>query len=147
MIRPLDAPPAGDGEVRLFSPTDPRWYRAYATLASAPGPTIETLKLLLSLIAPEARGFVAYGRDRTPAAAALAVVCGEVAVFLNVVTDRARRRQGFGRAAMTAALGWSREAGARLAAIQVISDNAAAIGLYEGLGFGEHYRYHYRRPA
>ena len=99
------------------------------------------------LIAPEAKGFVAYGRDGTPAAAALAVVSGGIGVYLNVVTDRARRRQGHGEAVMQAALAWTRENGARHAALQVVADNDAAGALYAKLGFAERYRYHYRRPA
>jgi len=137
----------GSGDVRPFAPTDPRWYRAQTALSGASAQTVETLKALVGLIAPEAKGFVAYGRDRTPAAAALAVVAGEIGIYLNVVTDKARRRQGFGRVVMNAALAWSVENGARMAAIQVVSDNDPAIGLYEGLGFAEQYRYHYRRPA
>ncbi|MBN9057750.1 MAG: GNAT family N-acetyltransferase, partial [Rhizobiales bacterium] len=108
---------------------------------------VETLKILLGLVAPEARGIVCYAPDGTPAAAALAVNACGIGVFLNVVTDRARRRQGYGASVMRAALGWTLENGATAAAIQVTSENAAAIALYEGLGFVEQYRYHYRRPA
>ena len=93
--------------------------------------------ILLGLIAPEAKGFVAYGRDGTPAAAALAVVSGGIGVYLNVVTDRARRRQSHGEAVMQA----------RHAALQVVADNDAAGAHYAKLGFTERYRYHYRRPA
>lgn len=134
------------GDIRLLNPGDPRWYRAQAGLAGYDARTVETLRTLLSLIAVETKGIVVYGRDGTPAAAALAVNANGIAVFLNVVTDRARRRQGFGRLAMQAALAWTAERGARFAAIQVVADNAPAGGLYEGLGFAEQYRYHYRRP-
>jgi ribosomal protein S18 acetylase RimI-like enzyme len=137
--------PAGD--VRFFNPTDPRWYRAQSTLSQSTGKTVETLKILLGLIAPEARGVVAYAPDGTPAAAALAVNAGGIGIYLNVVTDRTKRRQGYGATVMRAALRWTMENGARAAAIQVTSDNDPAIRLYESLGFVEQYRYHYRSPA
>lgn len=135
------------GDIRYFNPMDPRWYRAQSVLSQASAKEIETLKILLGLIAPEARGIVCYAPDGTPAAAALAVNACGIGVFLNVVTDRTRRRQGYGASVMRAALGWTIENGATAAAIQVTSENAPAIALYEGLGFVEQYRYHYRRPA
>ena len=134
-------------DIRPFPPGDPRWYRVQSSLAGYAPAGVETLKILLGLIAPEAMGFVAYGRDGTPAAAALAVVSGGIGVYLNVVTDRARRRQGHGEAVMQAALAWTRENGARHAALQVVADNDAGGALYAKLGFVERYRYHYRRPA
>lgn len=146
LAMPLAAVAVPDGDVRLFNPGDPRWYRAEAGLAGYDARAVETLRTLLALIAPESKGFVVHGRDGTPAAAALAVNAGGIGVFLNVVADRTRRRQGFGRAVMQAALGWTHERGARYAALQVGSDNASAIALYESLGFVECYRYHYRRP-
>ncbi|BCP55116.1 acetyltransferase [Kaistia sp. 32K] len=138
---------ARTGDVRFFNPTDPRWFRAQTALSAASAKTVEILKTLLGLIAPEARGIVAYAPDGTPAAAALAVNAGGIGVFLNVVTDKTKRRQGYGAAVMRAALGWTVENGARYAAIQVTTENEPAIRLYEGLGFVEQYRYHYRRPA
>jgi ribosomal protein S18 acetylase RimI-like enzyme len=138
---------AREGDVRFFDPTDPRWFRAQTALSAASGRTVEILKTLLGLIAPEARGIVAYAQDGTPAATALAVNAGGIGVYLNVVTDKTKRRQGHARRAMQAALGWTIENGAQYAAIQVTSDNDGAIRLYEDLGFVEQYRYHYRRPA
>lgn len=134
------------GDVRAFSPSDPRWYRVHAGLSQYSPATVEILKTLLGLIAPEAKAFVVYGREGSPVAAALAVVAGEIGVYLNVVTDRTRRRQGHGEAVMRAALAWTRERGARHAAIQVLSNNEPAVALYTKLGFLEQYRYHYRRP-
>jgi ribosomal protein S18 acetylase RimI-like enzyme len=138
---------AREGDVRFFDPTDPRWFRAQTAMSAVSGKTVEMLKTLLGLIAPEARGIVAYAQDGTPAATALAVNAGGIAVILNVVTDRMKRRQGHARRAMLAALAWAVENGARHAALQVGTDNEAAIRLYEELGFAEQYRYHYRRPA
>ena len=77
----------------------------------------------------------------------MAVNAAGIGVFHNVVTRAERRGQGFGGAAMRAALNWTREAGAELAVLQVVSDNEPAAGLYHSLGFAEVYRYHYRQPA
>lgn len=135
------------GDVRVFPPTDPRWYRAQSSLSQYPAATVESLKTLLGLIASESKGFVAYSREGTPSASALAVVAGEIGVYLNVIVDRARRRQGHGEAVMRAALKWTKDRGARFAAIQVVASNEPAIRLYEKLGFEHRYGYHYRRPA
>lgn len=137
----------GRSEIRAFSPSDPRWYRVQAALSQYKPATVDTLKTIVGLIAPEARAFVAYSREGAPVAAALAVVSGGIGIYLNVVTDRARRRQGHGEAVMQAALKWTYDHGARHAAIQVVSQNEATIGLYSKLGFVEQYRYHYRRPT
>lgn len=143
----LAAPPVpAEGDVRWLNPGDPRWYRAEASLSGFDARTIETLKTLLSLIAYESKGIVVHGRDGTPAAAALAVNAGGIGIYNTVVVDKARRRQGLGSALMRAALAWTYEKGATAAAIQVVSNNAPAIALYERLGFVEQYRYHYRRP-
>ena len=53
------------------------------------------------------------------------------------------RRQGLASAVMRALLGWAAERGATTAYLQVLADNAAALGLYERLGFTEHHRYRY----
>jgi ribosomal protein S18 acetylase RimI-like enzyme len=42
---------------------------------------------------------------------------------------------------------WGRGQGAQWAQLQVREPNAAARGLYEGLGFQALYGYHYRLPA
>jgi ribosomal protein S18 acetylase RimI-like enzyme len=133
-------------EIRAFDPADPRWCRVQATLGGASPQDAETMKTLYGLIAPEAKGLVVYDRG-TPAAAALAVNAGGIGVYLNVVTDRARRRRGHGAAAMRAALDWTARSGASIAAIQVQADNEPALALYRSLGFAERYRYHYRSPA
>ncbi|KAB2945179.1 MAG: GNAT family N-acetyltransferase, partial [Rhizobiaceae bacterium] len=51
------------------------------------------------------------------------------------------------RRTILAALRWARLKGARRAWLQVEASNLPAFGLYRDLGFGEVYRYHYRRPG
>ena len=58
------------------------------------------------------------------------------------VADDARRR-GLGRAVCEALLGWATGRGATRAYVQVVVENAAAIGLYESMGFTEHHRSRY----
>lgn len=70
-------------------------------------------------------------------------------VVLNLVaTGATHRRRGYSRACLSAILGWARRAGATAACLQVVSTNAPAIALYQGLGFTQElYRYHYRHRA
>jgi GNAT superfamily N-acetyltransferase len=55
----------------------------------------------------------------------------------------AHRRQGLGLAVMDALLEWGAERGATTAYLQVLGQNAAAIALYERLGFTTHHAYRY----
>ena len=54
-----------------------------------------------------------------------------------------QRRQGLGLAVMAALLEWGAERGATTAYLQVLGQNAAAISLYERLGFTTHHAYRY----
>ena len=65
---------------------------------------------------------------------------GLVGLFCLAV-DPARRRNGLGTAMVRALLAGSR---ANIAYLQVEERNAAAVGLYGRLGFGEAYRYCHR---
>lgn len=60
-----------------------------------------------------------------------------------VHTDPARRRQGLAVAVMAELLDWGASRGATTAYLQVREDNAAALGLYERLGFATHHTYRY----
>jgi GNAT superfamily N-acetyltransferase len=68
---------------------------------------------------------------------------GWLGIF-NVSVVPAHQRRGVGRALMLALAERARRRGARQAYLQVVADNAAAVGLYTGLGFREAYRYWYR---
>ena len=68
---------------------------------------------------------------------------GWLGIF-NVSVAPDRQRQGFGRALMHRLIAQARRHGARQSYLQVVAENAAAVGLYTGLGFREAYRYWYR---
>lgn len=61
-------------------------------------------------------------------------VLGEMEV-LTLAVDPAARRQGVGRALMTAALAIARGEGAEACFLEVAADNPGAEALYAGLGF------------
>jgi ribosomal protein S18 acetylase RimI-like enzyme len=132
---------------RVSDATDPNWIEGLGALIGANPRDLGTLTQILNLIALRAAGILIRDQAGDPVAAAMAVNANGIGVFHNVVTRVDARGQGYGRAAMNAALNWTREAGATHAALQVVSDNAPAVNLYGSLGFTEAYRYHYRSPS
>lgn len=147
MVQPL----ADEFEVRakttLHDPRDPGWFEVQGAMSGYNRHTLGILKQILDAVAHENCGVFAHDEDGTPLAAGLATVANGIGVFLNVVTRPDARGKGYGRAVMSAALNWTRQAGATSAALQVLGINATAIGLYTSLGFTQAYDYHYRRPA
>ncbi|MFE2874669.1 GNAT family N-acetyltransferase [Streptomyces roseus] len=73
------------------------------------------------------------------------VVDGRWAGFAAVEVDPRHRRGGLGTAVMAVLAGRALEEGASAAWLQVEADNAAALALYEGLGFATHHAYHHFR--
>lgn len=86
-------------------------------------------------------GFVAVDGE----AAGLAVVDGSWLGLFEIVVHPDKRREGLGGAVTRSLLGWGHAHGATSAYLQVVADNLAAIGLYEGIGFERLYSYWYRR--
>lgn len=84
-------------------------------------------------VGDRARGVAAYDRDWVG--------------FRGIEVAPEHRRQGLGLAVLAALLEWGAERGATTAYLQVLGDNAAALGLYEGLGFTTHHAYRYLAPA
>ncbi|MDQ2632958.1 MAG: GNAT family N-acetyltransferase [Pseudomonadota bacterium] len=102
------------------------------------------LSEIIGAIQPEAGLFV-LEQDDKPLATAICVHDGNLAGLFEVATAAAERGKGHGRRLILSALKWARLRGARQAWLQVEADNFAARRLYDTLGFGEIYRYSYRR--
>lgn len=130
----------------LFDPRDRQWHAAQAEMSGYSEHDAESVRLILDRVACDQRGVLAYDANGVPAAAVLVAVANGISIYGNVVTRASHRGQGFARAAMDAAIAWSRDAGAVTAAIQVAADNTPAIKLYTSLGFSPAYDYHYRKP-
>lgn len=78
-------------------------------------------------------GFVVRAED--PAGVLICRTVAGEAEILTVGVAPWARRQGIGRALMTAAIGVARETGAEAMFLEVDVANAAAVALYERLGF------------
>ncbi len=103
------------------------------------------LSEIIGAIQPETGLFVLESQG-TPAASAICVHEGDLAGLFEIATHPAQRGKGFARRIVLSALKWARLRGARQAWLQVEAANRPARRLYEAIGFGEVYRYHYRRP-
>jgi ribosomal protein S18 acetylase RimI-like enzyme len=77
------------------------------------------------------------------ACAQYAIESGLVGLY-DVFTAPAARGQGLSRCLCAGLLARAREQGARIAYLQVDSDNHAARAVYRRLGFSDGYAYHYR---
>lgn len=91
------------------------------------------------------RAFAEIRIDGELAARGRAAIEGDLAAVSGIGTLPRFRRQGMGGRIMASLEAWAAEAGAKRIALQVEADNEAALALYGRQGFGERYRYHYRR--
>lgn len=139
-----DLPPAPDvGTVTLADQATESWLAAFCALNTVAARHQPTMAQMLARIVP-ARCFLALEQEGAVVAVGLAVAeRGWVGLF-DLVTAVAWRNRGLGRQVILRLLHWGRAQGARQAYLQVMSDNAPALHLYETLGFREAYPYWYR---
>lgn len=130
--------------VRLTREPDEAWLSRYQRF-STPGPHV--LRVLgsgpavwFATVAGEAGG-------EAPAAIGRCVVDGRWAGFMAVEVAPEHRRRGLATSAMAALARRALDGGASAAWLQVEEDNEGARGLYDGMGFAAHHRYHHFRPA
>jgi ribosomal protein S18 acetylase RimI-like enzyme len=100
--------------------------------------------IVRSILMPAA--FATACRDGAPIGFGLAVRERGMVGLFDIVISPAARGRGYGRAIMQALMAWGCAGGATLAYLQVRAVNSIALKLYDGLGFLESYRYHYRLP-
>lgn len=144
MVGPIAGQPlAGAHAVVVREGVEPDWVAAYARLQDIDASRSAMLMRMMELIAPmhatarinDGGKIVGFG---------LGVVDrGSMGVF-EVLTHPSVRRRGLARQIMTGLAAWGRAAGAHQSYLQVVATNAAAIRLYEDLGYVEAYRYWYR---
>jgi GNAT superfamily N-acetyltransferase len=127
--------PVQASTVTVESRPDERWLRIYERAVP--------LDVLTAVIDGEAvfasRADAAVGRAAVTSSPDGTLWAGLSAV--HVV--EAHRREGHARALCEALLGWAGGRRATRAYVQVLADNAAAIGLYEAMGFTTQHRVRY----
>ena len=135
MVRDL---PAGepDSAVRMAALPDGRWLRLYRR--DVP---VDVLTAVVDGEAVFASSDVAVGRGAVTAAPDGRRRLGIAAV--RVAEEQ--RGRGHARTLCSSLLAWGAERGATSAYVQVLVDNAAAIRLYEQLGFSAHHGSRYVR--
>lgn len=139
--------PAGLAPTELAVVPGAEWLQARADLSGIDAAESQIYEAMLnSLLLP--RAFAATREDGRIAALAYGVVCNGLGVIESVVTDEAKRQRGYARQTVGRLLQWARDEGASGVCLQVVADNAPALGLYRALGFGQElHRYHYRRKS
>jgi len=144
-VAPIDRRFAADPEVQIAAAPSPVWLAGFAEQSPVAPAHRETMaRMLTSIAAPVA--FASVEDAEGPMAFALGVADGEhVGVFDVLVAPRARRR-GLARRLTCSIVAWGKAHGVRLAYLQVVATNEAALPLYRSLGFETLYSYSYRVP-
>lgn len=133
-LAPLARLPEGD--VALSRTPDARWLAAYHR-------TGDLAEAALRVVT----GGPSVWFATMPGAIGRAVVDGPWVLFGAVEVAPEQRRKGLATVVMGALARQAVREGATAAYLQVEADNAGARALYDRLGFADHHRYHYRRPA
>ena len=138
--------PEPDTRCRSYDVLDPAYLAAARHLQGYSDQQMSGMEALLAALDVPASAFVLSDADGSPVASALMCVADGIVFTSNVVTDRAKRRQGFGAAMMRTGLAWAGNAGATVAALNVQADNPAGQALYTSLGYQHQYDYAYCIP-
>jgi GNAT superfamily N-acetyltransferase len=144
MTMPLAAG-LGDGRVRIARAPTAEWLGAFAEANALPAATRATHDAIIHAIALPAAFATCEERGRAVAFGLAVIERGMIGLF-DIVTCRAERGRGYGRAVTGALLDWGRREGATMGYIQVRSANDVARNLYASLGYAQVYAYHYRMP-
>ncbi|MDT0377981.1 GNAT family N-acetyltransferase [Streptomyces sp. DSM 42041] len=141
---------APDPRVRLHRTPGDAWLGAYRRAEGAAGDA--ALRVLcggpsvwFATVPGGASGAGAEEPGTGPVAIGRCVVAGRWAGFAAVEVTPGHRRQGLATVVMAELARRALREGASAAYLQVETGNAAALALYDRLGFADHHAYHYRR--
>jgi ribosomal protein S18 acetylase RimI-like enzyme len=135
-----------DPQIRLQSEETEEWQAAFCRMNGIAQAQQATHRQMIHAIVPK-KCFAAVTVNEKIIGCGLAVLQSGFVGLFDIVIDPVSRQQNFGERLMRSLLGWGRSSGAHSAYLQVMCNNAPALGLYSKLGFREKYQYWYRvRP-
>jgi ribosomal protein S18 acetylase RimI-like enzyme len=133
--------PAGSLHVRTDNRPTLAWFDLWHSVNGHGDPRPEW-EMLLRADLPSVYACAMIGEDAVAVGRAVAD-SGWVGVF-NMATSPEARGKGAARTVLAGLAEWSRAQGAERMYLQVESENASALRLYERAGFGELNVFHYR---
>lgn len=135
-----------DYTVNIGDSVDPRWFEVFCHGEHVKPHTAEIRRGILQRIGPRA-GFATAYLGGQPVAVGLGVVERGWLGLFSLVTHPDYRRQGAATSLIHALAGWGQAHQANQVYLQVMTDNAPALAVYDRLGFETLYHYHYRELA
>jgi N-acetylglutamate synthase len=130
-------------EIKIETALNPRWMDEFILMNEFdPMRKPVYVSIMKQLHLPKC--LVSLTRDHKTVGVGLGVVEGSYIGLFDIVVDKSYRSTGLGYFIVESILRWGRKIGATTAYLQVLTDNAPAIRLYEKMGFKEIYRYWYR---
>jgi ribosomal protein S18 acetylase RimI-like enzyme len=142
----LHAEPWPDGQA-LHEVDSPTFAETVGGLRGSPAAQRQAQARRLAHSPVPYRGVVLRDARGELLACAQVAIEADMAGLYDVFTAPAARSQGLARRLCAHLLVQAREAGARVAYLQVEGDNAPARQVYARLGFSDAYAYHYRTPG
>lgn len=136
-----------DPTVDILPADHPEFLAAQVALKHWDHGTLDKFKAIVAVYEVPACGVVLRLDDGRAVSSALMAVAGGIVITGNVITDPAERGKGYGKRMMRAGLAWGYSNGARVAALNVASDNPLGQALYRSLGYERQYDYVYRIPG
>ena len=145
--RPLDKGALGapDAALQLAASPSDLWLEGFAVGTQMPPHHRALHRRTLETIAQPCAYALLLEQGRA-AGFGLAVLERDAVGLYDLAVTPSARGQGHGRALVQGLLHWAAQAGATSAYLQVRAQNAAALRLYQDLGFAPAYHYHYRVP-
>jgi GNAT superfamily N-acetyltransferase len=142
-----DVEAARDPDVGLLDEPTPEWFGAMAVLQNHSSDQAATYRRIVGQLAIPA-AFAALSDEGGIVALAYGALHNGLLCYESVITDRLRRRRGWGRRIIKALAAWARDQGVVGVCLEVEAHNAPARALYDAIGLKtELYRYHYRRES
>jgi N-acetylglutamate synthase len=142
-----DIEAARDPDVGLLDEPTPEWFGAMTVLQNHSSDQAATYRRIVGQLAIPA-AFAALSDEGGIVALAYGALHNGLLCYESVITDRLRRRRGWGRRIIKALAAWARDQGAVGVCLEVEAHNAPARALYDAIGLKtELYRYHYRRES